>query len=80
MWSGFSSEIETQEGGRDNVFLIPVACGAASHLRLKRNKGRRLRRVLQGRMWSGFSSEIETRAALPYAWANSKSHVERLLI
>src|SRR6266567_4197993 len=39
MWSGFSSEIETYNiiHGKNLQFL--VACGAASHLRLKHIKG-----------------------------------------
>src|SRR6266700_3338824 len=35
MWSGFSSEIETQLPYSSSSALCCVACGAASHLRLK---------------------------------------------
>jgi len=37
-----------------------VACGAASHLRLKLPLCRGIVNSTIGRMWSGFSSEIET--------------------
>ena len=36
MWSGFSSEIETYTVLAQKVSVHRVACGAASHLRLKR--------------------------------------------
>ncbi len=35
MWSGFSSEIETIASIDHTLYIILVACGAASHLRLK---------------------------------------------
>ncbi len=38
-----------------------VACGAASHLRLKLRVLCRSNGLAIGRMWSGFSSEIETK-------------------
>src|SRR6266567_183058 len=37
-----------------------VACGAASHLRLKPCSFHRMSTQSQSRLWSGFSSEIET--------------------
>src|SRR5229473_1781016 len=37
MWSGFSSEIETEYPRHDCTNEHAVACGAASHLRLKLN-------------------------------------------
>jgi len=60
MWSGFSSEIETDDCRTPGRWADVVACGAASRLRLKR--GHRMRGLwgLTCRMWSGFSSEIET--------------------
>ena len=43
-----------------------VACGAASHLRLKLREDPAIDDARQRRMWSGFSSEIETtRRLLP---------------
>jgi len=37
MWSGFSSEIETDAIPAASAPKVEVACGAASHLRLKRS-------------------------------------------
>ncbi len=62
MWSGFSSEIETGNMPGESQEKHLVACGAASHLRLKLITNLSNLRNLCGRMWSGFSSEIETRA------------------
>ncbi len=60
MWSGFSSEIETRSCRPSGGLVAVVACGAASHLRLKRLLCGASAGVNLGRMWSGFSSEIET--------------------
>src|SRR6266699_748215 len=60
MWSGFSSEIETGNYQATYSGSDEVACGAASHLRLKRLQQELLYGVGLRRMWSGFSSEIET--------------------
>src|SRR5216683_3232150 len=60
MWSGFSSEIETGIQGDTSPQVPPVACGAASHLRLKHGGARGPGGGNNSRMWSGFSSEIET--------------------
>ncbi len=57
-----------------------VACGAASHLRLKRIDGSAELADCARRMWSGFSSEIETGDIIDLAPAFAPSHVERLLI
>ncbi len=60
MWSGFSSEIETIANPNYEDVIDKVACGAASHLRLKHiDKSENLVSSVR-RMWSGFSSEIET--------------------
>ncbi len=80
MWSGFSSEIETKWEGRVELTQGVVACGAASHLRLKPIAERQHHRQHAGRMWSGFSSEIETSGLLGIGLGGIKSHVERLLI
>src|SRR6266851_3089805 len=60
MWSGFSSEIETQTLRAGLATGQLVACGAASHLRLKPHLGYCPLTKDGSRMWSGFSSEIET--------------------
>src|SRR5216683_2813266 len=60
MWSGFSSEIETEFQRYFTIDHLKVACGAASHLRLKLIEALIDYIQKQGRMWSGFSSEIET--------------------
>ncbi len=60
MWSGFSSEIETHVDNRDVKPRLSVACGAASHLRLKLAMLKGCQGKVARRMWSGFSSEIET--------------------
>src|SRR6266851_5201864 len=60
MWSGFSSEIETKQNSTRKKYCSCVACGAASHLRLKRFIRKVLGSTKYRRMWSGFSSEIET--------------------
>src|SRR5216683_982269 len=60
MWSGFSSEIETGIQGDTSPQVPPVACGAASHLRLKLREYILRFLIFGSRMWSGFSSEIET--------------------
>ncbi len=60
MWSGFSSEIETGAGRGGGPLCFWVACGAASHLRLKPPDRAARGEDCLGRMWSGFSSEIET--------------------
>src|SRR5258708_7904057 len=64
-----------------STWLSTVACGAASHLRLKLLQRLHCSYGGRGRMWSGFSSEIETLsgAALPLP-GGTPSHVERLLI
>src|SRR6266851_1031593 len=51
------------------TFDFTVACGAASHLRLKLSQALVERFELLRRMWSGFSSEIETPLAIIYAYA-----------
>src|SRR6266568_622826 len=60
MWSGFSSEIETVPLTYCYTRKSEVACGAASHLRLKHLLLCRCSNLIPRRMWSGFSSEIET--------------------
>ncbi len=80
MWSGFSSEIETGNYQATYSGSDEVACGAASHLRLKRLQQELLYGVGLRRMWSGFSSEIETLLWYPRSTHRYESHVERLLI
>src|SRR5216683_758354 len=60
MWSGFSSEIETIIDQAAVIEEDAVACGAASHLRLKPLMSAPPADTTLCRMWSGFSSEIET--------------------
>ncbi len=60
MWSGFSSEIETDDDSNVAANSGGVACGAASHLRLKPINSPVTQQLIKCRMWSGFSSEIET--------------------
>src|SRR6266851_2572073 len=59
MWSGFSSEIEIQRQTTSRCNGVSVACGAASHLRLKSIDQAAKGLQVWCRMWSGFSSEIE---------------------
>ncbi len=85
MWSGFSSEIETQGySGAADVYG-GVACGAASRLRLKPEVAVTVHTMIVRRMWSGFSSEIETprRATLAATlasrmWSGFSSEIETM--
>ncbi len=52
MWSGFSSEIETDSGTGDALVSTGVACGAASRLRLKH-------RMLIAEAVSFYASHVE---------------------
>ncbi len=61
-------------------FESKVACGAASHLRLKFPRNQRATWWARRRMWSGFSSEIEIIGLLLVSISDERSHVERLLI
>ncbi len=85
MWSGFSSEIETRPLCTCVAHVYPVACGAASHLRLKLVFWGCGDAYYQSRMWSGFSSEIETmrRGVTPSMttcrmWSGFSSEIETL--
>src|SRR6266851_5062515 len=50
------------------VRRLPVACGAASRLRLKHISPQSARHSGRSRMWSGFSSEIETLETMILDW------------
>src|SRR5260370_26126723 len=59
VWRGLACVIESLLCKRID-HTHSVACGAASHLRLKQEIIYHIGREGEGRMWSGFSSEIET--------------------
>src|SRR5260370_30961077 len=64
MGNGLSHYNEKLKSVIRDVVTNWVACGAASHLRLKLAIPMPKLKTCKRRMWSGFSSEIETRGAL----------------